>query len=126
LKCFARPVQLLAVVASPPRNTSLSLEEVAVLTAGGSTLSVVHILAAVFVAVVLLVSALLAAQSLFRYQKYQLAMSLDSDLGSAPSRSTLLSEVISIKKLRPGCTTVHTRLRDEEDAEEDEGTNSEP
>jgi hypothetical protein len=104
---------------------SLSLEKVAVLTAESSTLSLVHVLAAVFVAVVLLVSALIAAQSLFRYKKYQLAMSLDSELGSAPSRSTLLSEVISIKKLRPGCATVHTRLRDEEDEEEDEGLDSE-
>lgn len=107
----------------------MSAEEVAVLTAESSTLSLVHILAAVFVAVVLLVSALIAAQSLFRYKKYQLAMSLDSELGSAPSRSTLLSEVISIKKLRPGCATVHTRLQDDEeegDEEEEGGLYSEP
>jgi hypothetical protein len=103
---------------------TLSLEEVAVLSADSPTLSLVHVLAAVFVAVVLLVSAFLAAQSLFRYQKYQLAMSRDSELGSAPSRSTLLSEVISIKKLRPGCATVHTRLCDDE--EEEDGLNSEP
>ena len=103
---------------------TLSLEEVAVLSADSPALSMVHLLAAVFVAVVLLVSALLAAQSLFRYQKYQLAMSRDSELGSAPSRSTLLSEVISIKRLRPGCATVHTRLCDEE--ERDEGLDSEP
>lgn len=107
----------------------MSLEEVAVLTAESSTFSLVHILATVFVAVVLLVSALIAAQSLFRYKKYQLAMSLDSELGSAPSRSTLLSDVISIKKLRPSCVTVHTRLQDEEDEgdeEEEEGLYSEP
>lgn len=107
----------------------MSLEEVAVLTAESSTLSPVHILATVFVVVMLLVSALIAAQSLFRYKKYQLAMSLDCELGSAPSRSTLLSDVISIKKLRPGCVTVHTRLQDEEDEgdeEEEEGLYSEP
>jgi hypothetical protein len=98
----------------------------AVLTAESSTLSLVHILAAVFVAVVLLVSALLVAQSHFCYKKYQLALSLDSERGSAPSCSTLLSEVISIKKLRPGCAAVHTRLRDEEDEEEDEVLDSEP
>jgi hypothetical protein len=81
----------------------------------------------------LLVSVLLAAQSLFRYQKYQLAMSQDSELGSAPSRSTLLSEVISLRKLRPGGTTFHSRLHneeeeeeeEEEDEEEEEGLNSE-
>jgi hypothetical protein len=95
---------------------TLSLEEVAVLSADSPVLSAVHVLAAGFVAFVLLVSALLAAQSLFRYQKYQLAMSRDGELGCAPSRSTLLSEVISIRKLRPGSTTVHTRLCDEEEA----------
>jgi hypothetical protein len=94
----------------------LALEEVAVLSRDSPVLSAVHVLAAGFVAIVLLVSALLAAQSLFRYQKYQLAKSRNSELGSAPSRSTLLSEVISIKKLRPGRATVHTRLCDEEES----------
>jgi hypothetical protein len=97
----------------------------AVLTAESPALSLAHVLAAVFVAVVLVVSVLLAAQSLFRYQKYQLAMSQDSELGSAPSRSTLLSEVISLRKLRPGHTTFHTRLCDEEEEEEEGGLDSE-
>jgi hypothetical protein len=97
----------------------------AVLTAESPALPLAHVLAAVFVAVVLVVSVLLAAQSLFRYQKYQLAMSQDSELGSAPSRSTLLSEVISLRKLRPGHTTFHTRLCDEEEEEEEGGLDSE-
>ncbi|PNF30742.1 hypothetical protein B7P43_G06106, partial [Cryptotermes secundus] len=122
--CLGSFLALAEQTAPLPRNMTLSLEEVAVLSANSPALSMVHLLAAVFVAVVLLVSALLAAQSLFRYQKYQLAMSRDSELGSAPSCSTLLSEVISIKRLRPGCATVHTRLCDEE--ERDEGLDSEP
>ncbi|XP_069681082.1 uncharacterized protein gogo [Periplaneta americana] len=115
---------------APAHNASLSLDEVAVLAAEGPALPLAHALAAVFVGVVLLVSALLAAQSLFRYRKYQLAVSRDSDLGSAPSRSTLLSEVISLRRLRSGGrATVHTRLRDDDeddDEEEEEEDESEP
>jgi hypothetical protein len=102
------------------------LDEVAVLTAQRPALPLAHVLAAIFVAVVLLVTALLATQSVFRYRKYQLAMSRDSELGSAPSRSTLLSDVISLKKLRPGRTAVHSRLHEEDDGEDQEGPESEP
>lgn len=102
-----------------------------------SRITVVHIIAILFSSVIIVVSALLGAQYMCRYRKYQLAESAgepDSPAhtprtsmgsiatGQLPSRavstSTLLSEVVSFVKIRPrGRWMKHSRLRESVDAE---------
>lgn len=98
----------------------------------------VHIIAILFSSLIIIVSAFLLAQYIFRYRKYQLAESAgepDSPahtprtsmgsipLGQVPSRavstSTLLSEVVSFVKIRPRGRWMkkHSRLRESVDAE---------
>ncbi|KAJ6635680.1 Hemicentin-1, partial [Pseudolycoriella hygida] len=122
-------------------NVTISVTSRAVMPADISPiamkLTLVHIIAILFASVIIIVSALLGAQYVFRYRKYQLAESmgeLDSpahtpraSLSSiqqraasrAGSTSTLLSEVISLVKLRPriGRRMKHSRLRESVDGE---------
>lgn len=100
----------------------------------------VHIIAILFCSVIIVVSALLGAQYVCRYRKYQLAESAgepDSPAhtprtsmgsittGQLPSRamstSTLLSEVVSFVKIRPRGRWMkhsrHSRLRESIDTE---------
>ncbi|XP_054271484.1 uncharacterized protein LOC128992100 [Macrosteles quadrilineatus] len=96
-------------------------------------LALVHIAVILLLVVVLLTSTCLGAQYMHRYRKYQLAahddleslaVSLGESMGSlvparsrATSSTTLLSEVISLRRFRPHR---HTRLPDHDDVEEDE------
>lgn len=98
-------------------------------------LKLVHVIAILFTCVILMVSVMLGAQYLFRYRKYQLTGSRgepDSPAHtprasitslSIPSRavstSTLLSEVVSLVKLRPKAShrMKHSRLRESVDGE---------
>lgn len=103
-----------------------------------SRITMVHIIAILFSSVIIVVSALLGAQYVCRYRKYQLAESAgepgDSPVhtprtsmgsiaaGQLPSRavstSTLLSEVVSLVKIRPrGRWMKHSRLRESVDGE---------
>jgi hypothetical protein len=99
---------------------------------GVGKLTLVHVAAILFVSIIVVISALLGAQYIFRYHKYQLAESMgepDSPIntprGSAgsllvPSRAqsttTLISDVISLVKFRPR-RHKHSRLRESVDAE---------
>ena len=100
-------------------------------------LTIVHIIAILFASFIIVVSALLCAQYVFRYRKYQLAESMGppdspahtprASLGSlavgqlqsrAVSTSTLISEVVSLVRLRPRDRRVkHSRLRESVDGE---------
>lgn len=100
-------------------------------------MTMVHIIAVLFISIILVVSALLGAQYIFRYRKYQLAESMGepdspahtprASMGSiavgqlssrAASTSTLISEVVSLVKIRPrGRWMKHARLRESVDGE---------
>lgn len=102
-----------------------------------SRLKTIHVVAILFIGVIIMVSALLGVQYVFRYRKYQLTASAgESDspantprasIGSiaaghldsrAVSTSTLISEVISMVKIRPrGQWTRHSRLRESIDGD---------
>lgn len=111
-------------------------------------LTIAHLVAILFVSLILVISALLGAQYIFRYRNYQLAESKgepDSpartpygSLGSvqqlddaiptrAMSTTTLISEVISLVKLRPRSGRVkHSRLQESvyiENAEKNDSGN---
>lgn len=94
----------------------------------------VHVIAILFTCVILMVSVMLGAQYLIRYRKYQLTGSRGEPDSPAhtprasitsltiPSRavstSTLLSEVVSLVKLRPKAHRMkHSRLRESVDGE---------
>lgn len=106
-------------------------------------LTAVHVAAIFFLGGLLIATALLGAQYVFRYRKYHMAEAEDHDSLTdqvastanvslrtrASSTVTLLSEVISLTRLRPHITLrhKHTRLResvncernnDEEDEEQ--------
>lgn len=85
-----------------------------------ANLTMIHIIAILFTSIIVVVSAMLGAQYVVRYRKYQLAESRGepdspahtphASMGSlvvgqltsrAVSTSTLLSEVVSFVKLRP-------------------------
>lgn len=126
------------------------------ITALTMNLTIAHIIAILFVALIVLISVLLGeyyrmlisrlariniqylylpagTQYVFRYRKYQLAAALGepdspaqtprASLGSllvpgrAMSTSTLVSDVISLVKLRPRPVTRHSRLRESVDPE---------
>lgn len=102
-----------------------------------SQLKVIHVVAILFTSIIIVVSALLGAQYVIRYRKYQLAESAGeadspahtprASIGSiaigqlnsrAASTSTLISEVVSMVKIRPrGQWTRHSRLRESVDGE---------
>lgn len=102
-----------------------------------SRITMVHIIAILFTSIIIVVSVLLGAQYVFRYRKYQLAESIGepdspahtprASLSSvavghlssrAASTSTLLSEVVSLVKIRPrGRWMKHSRLRESVDGE---------
>lgn len=99
-------------------------------------LKMVHVIAILFSGLIIVLSALLLAQYVCRYRKYQLAGSAPEDspahtprtsmgsiaAGQLPSRavstSTLFSEVVSFVKIRPrGRWMKHSRLRESVDGE---------
>nr|XP_023026776.1 uncharacterized protein LOC111514755 [Leptinotarsa decemlineata] len=96
-------------------------------------LTAVHIAAIFFLSGLLIATALLGAQYIFRYRKYHVARAEDQDSLADPSGSnsslpmatrttssaTLLSEVISLTRLRPHIRTRnrHIRLRESMDCE---------
>lgn len=101
-------------------------------------ITIVHIIAILFSSAIIVVSAMLGAQYLCRYRKYQLAESAGTEddspahtprasmgsiaVGQLPSRavstSTLISEVVSFVKTRPrGRWMKHSRLRESIDGE---------
>ncbi|KAJ8982276.1 hypothetical protein NQ317_007250 [Molorchus minor] len=99
-------------------------------------LTAVHIAAIFFISGLLIATALLGAQYLFRYRKYHVAEADDRDSLADPSggwvpknslplttrassNATLLSEVISLTKLRPHIKpwNKHVRLRESMDCE---------
>ncbi|RZF33561.1 hypothetical protein LSTR_LSTR008207 [Laodelphax striatellus] len=98
-------------------------------------LAVVHIAILVFLSFVFLISACLGAQYIHRYRKYQLAAATeeletitDASSGSrlslaplrsrAASTSTVLSEVISLKRFKRSPNHRHTRLNEEMENED--------
>lgn len=118
-----------------PRMSKAIMSKISIPTT--SRITMVHIIAILFSSVIIVVSALLGAQYVCRYRKYQLAESAgESDspahtprtsmgsivTGQLPSRAvstaTLLSEVVSFVKIRPrGRWMKHSRLRESVDAE---------
>lgn len=120
---------------SAPRMSKATMSKISTPTT--SRITMVHIIAILFSSAIIVVSALLGAQYVCRYRKYQLAESAgepDSPAhtprtsmgsiatGQLPSRavstSTLLSEVVSFVKIRPrGRWMKHSRLRESVDAE---------
>lgn len=101
-------------------------------------LTLIHIIAILFTSIIVVVSAMLGAQYIVRYRKYQLAESRGepdspahtprASMGSlvvgqlssrAVSTSTLLSEVVSLVKFRPrgGRRMKHSLLRESIDGE---------
>lgn len=103
-----------------------------------ANLNLIHVIAILFTSIIVVVSAMLGAQYMVRYRKYHLtenrgepdspAHTPRASLGSlaigqlssrAVSTSTLLSEVVSLVKLRPrGARRVkHSRLRESVDGE---------
>lgn len=102
-----------------------------------SRLKTIHVVAILFTGIIIVISALLGAQYVFRYRKYQLTASAGepdspahtprASMGSiaigqldsrAASTSTLISEVVSMVKIRPrGQWLRHSRLRESIDGE---------
>lgn len=98
-------------------------------------LTLVHVIAILFTCIILVVSIMLGAQYIVRYRKYELTGSRGEPDSPAhtprasitsltiPSRavstSTLLSEVVSLVKLRPKTNhrMKHSRLRESVDGE---------
>ncbi|CAH0553889.1 unnamed protein product [Brassicogethes aeneus] len=111
-------------------------QSVGVLPANVLKMSAVHIAAIFFLSGLLLATSLLGAQYLFRYRKYHVAQAEDQDSLADPSASnaslplttrassnaTLLSEVISLTRLRPHMKqrNKHARLRESMDCETEE------
>lgn len=109
----------------------------AIIAPSKSNLKTIHVVAILFTSVIIVVSMLLGAQYVFRYRKYQLTASAGepdspahtprASMGSiavgqlnsrAASTSTLISEVVSMVKIRPrGQWTRHSRLRESVDGE---------
>ncbi|XP_017775966.1 PREDICTED: uncharacterized protein LOC108562210 isoform X2 [Nicrophorus vespilloides] len=101
-------------------------------------LTSVHIAAIFFLSGLIIATALLGAQYMLRYRKYQIAQADDQDSLADPtascaslpltmrasSNATLLSEVISLTRLRPHIRSrnKHTLLRESMDCEETEVT----
>ncbi|XP_044259174.1 uncharacterized protein LOC123007794 isoform X2 [Tribolium madens] len=99
-------------------------------------MTAVHIAAIFFLSGLLIATALLGAQYLFRYRKYHIAQGEDQDSLADPTAScasislrtrasssaTLLSEVISLTRLRPHMKprNKHSRLRESMDCEQEE------
>lgn len=97
----------------------------------------IHVVAIIFTSIIIVVSALLGAQYVYRYRKYQLTASAGgpdspectprASMGSiavgqlnsrTASTSTLISEVVSMVKIRPrGSWMKHSRLRESVDGE---------
>ncbi|XP_071051599.1 uncharacterized protein [Onthophagus taurus] len=124
----------------PLRNHSLPIaQEMGVLTLSAK-LTAIHIAIIFFLGGLLIATLLLGAQYIFKYRKYHIAKAEDQDsltdsTGScaaltvknrAISNSTLLTEVISLTRLRPSVRSrnKHSRLREsvEHDPEEREAT----
>ncbi|XP_018569476.1 uncharacterized protein LOC108909578 isoform X2 [Anoplophora glabripennis] len=115
-----------------PNITSIVVaQSVGAMKAVTLKLTAVHIAAIFFLSGLLIATALLGAQYLFRYRKYHVAKAEDQDSLADPkgsntslpmatrasSSATLLSEVISLTKLRPHikARNKHTRLRESMD-----------
>ncbi|GJQ74472.1 hypothetical protein Trydic_g21341 [Trypoxylus dichotomus] len=124
-----------AMQARSIKNLTVSpiTQEVGVIPLSAIKLTAVHIAAIFFLSGLIIATLLLGAQYLFRYRKYQIAKADDQDSLAdntscatqpitirASSNSTLLSEVISLTRLRPhirGAKNKHSRLRESLDCE---------
>ncbi|XP_060524261.1 uncharacterized protein LOC132700756 isoform X2 [Cylas formicarius] len=110
-------------------------QSVGVIPAVVLKLTAVHIAAIFFLSGLILATVSLGTQYLFRYRKYHIAQAEDQEsLGAssasipltarAQSNATLLSEVISLTKLRPlnikVGTSKHVRLRESMDCDRDQ------
>lgn len=125
----------------PPGNYSfISMVPVTrKINALATNLTIAHVIAILFVGLIVLISLLLGTQYIFRYRKYQLAAALGepdspaqtprASLGSllitgrAMSTSTLVSDVISLVKVKTRLAK-HFRLRESVDGETLEKFNS--
>ncbi|XP_055696759.1 uncharacterized protein LOC129797908 isoform X1 [Phlebotomus papatasi] len=117
--------------------TSRAIIPISTIESIAMKLTIAHVAAIAFVSVIIVMSLMLGTQYVFRYRKYQLAeskgepdspahtprTSLGSLVGHGPpsraiSTSTLLSDVISLVKFRPGSRRVkHSRLRENLDTD---------
>lgn len=132
--CIFSHAETLHTNVTAPRTSKAIMSKINTPTA--SRITMVHIIAILFSSVIIVVSVLLGAQYVCRYRKYQLAesagapdspahtprTSMGSIAGQLPSRavstSTLLSEVVSLVKIRPrGRWMRHSRLRESVDGE---------
>lgn len=135
---------LLFAAGNPMANDTMSVFSQAIMPVRivplAANLTMIHIIAILFTSVIVVVSAMLGAQYVVRYRKYQLAESRGepdspdhtphASMGSlvvgqltsrAVSTSTLLSEVVSLVKLRPRTNNnrrlKHSLLRESIDGE---------
>ncbi|GAB0092724.1 hypothetical protein DMENIID0001_077550 [Sergentomyia squamirostris] len=117
--------------------TSRAIIPISTIESIAMKLTIAHVAAIAFVSVIIVMSLMLGTQYIFRYRKYQLAeskgepdspahtprTSRGSLAGNEPpsraiSTTTLLSEVISLVKFRPGGRKVkHSRLRENTDTD---------
>ncbi|XP_059614822.1 uncharacterized protein LOC132260580 [Phlebotomus argentipes] len=118
--------------------TSRAIIPISTIESIAMKLTIAHVAAIAFVSVIIVVSLMLGTQYIFRYRKYQLAenkgepdspahtprTSLGSLAGNGPpsraiSTTTLLSDVISLVKFRPGSRRrmKHSRLRENTDTD---------
>ncbi|KAF5301841.1 hypothetical protein FQA39_LY10626 [Lamprigera yunnana] len=109
-------------------------QEVGIIPSVVLKLTAVHIAAIFFLSGLCIATALLGAQYLCRYRKYHIAHADDQDSLADPSVScvsipvgtrasssvTLLSEVISLTRLKPKSRLKHNRLRESTDCEPNE------
>ncbi|XP_065157281.1 uncharacterized protein gogo [Atheta coriaria] len=125
-----RPVRNMTMVAPVAQGIGLPISAL--------KLTAVHIAAIFFLSGLLIATALLGAQYAFRYRKYHIAQAEDQDsladisassaslpltgVHRASSNATLLSEVISLTRLRPTMNknrNKHSRLRESVDCSKD-------
>ncbi|KAK4882591.1 hypothetical protein RN001_005910 [Aquatica leii] len=109
-------------------------QEIGIIPSVVLKLTAVHITAIFFLSGLCIATALLGAQYLCRYRKYHIAHAEDQDSLADPSVScvslpvgtrassnvTLLSEVISLTRLKPKSRLKHNRLRESTDCEQNE------
>uniref|UniRef100_A0A1B0CTS4 Uncharacterized protein n=1 Tax=Lutzomyia longipalpis TaxID=7200 RepID=A0A1B0CTS4_LUTLO len=117
--------------------TSRAIIPISAIESIAMKLTIAHVAAIAFVSMIIVMSLMLGTQYVFRYRKYQLAeskgepdspahtprTSLGSLAGNGPpsraiSTTTLLSDVISLVKFRPGGRRVkHSRLQENTDTD---------
>ncbi|XP_050312720.1 uncharacterized protein LOC126747859 isoform X1 [Anthonomus grandis grandis] len=103
--------------------TALQVVHAKVIPMAVLKMTAVHFAALFFLAGLVLATLLLGVQYVFRYRKYQVAEFEDKDslaASKAPSSTTLLSDVISLTKMRPSRKNKHVRLRESMDCEQSE------